>query len=483
MLRNLTINQINRLLKRREASAVEITKDYLKRAKDLNKRINAIITLMEDYALTQAKEVDKLLDNDIEISPLAGVPLAVKDNILIEGEKCTAASKILENYIATYDATVIKKLKELKVIFLSKTNLDEFAMGSSTENSFFGPTKNPFDETRVPGGSSGGSAAAVALDMAVCALGSDTGGSIRQPAAFCGIVGLKPTYGRVSRYGLIAMASSLDQIGPLTKNVEDAEILFKAIAGKDKFDSTTVDEDIVLKNQRKIISIKDLKIGVPKEYFGKGLDADIEKLIKEKIKELEMMGAKVKEISLPYSSYALAVYYLLMPAEVSANLARFDGIRYGFSKICDKKSDDMSIKDIYFSSRTEGFGNETRRRIMLGTYVLSRGYYDAYYLKALRMRNLIKRDFDKAFDDIDLIITPTTPTPPFKIGEKINDPLKMYLEDIYTVPVNIAGLPAMSLPIGFVERDGNKLPVGLQIIAPPFCENLLFEIGKIIEKL
>jgi len=478
---NLTISQINKLLKTHEASAVEIIKDYLKRIKELNKKVNAFITVMDDFALAQAKEVDNKINQDLPLNLLSGIPMAIKDNILIEGELCTAGSKILSNYRAVYDATVIKKLKSLNVIFIGKTNLDEFAMGSSTENSFFGPTKNPYDFNRVAGGSSGGSAVAVAMDMAVCALGSDTGGSVRQPAAFCGVIGLKPTYGSVSRYGLIAMASSLDQIGPFAKTIEDIEIVFKAISGIDKFDSTTVDSNL-LKPQKIIKTIKELKIGLPKEYFIGGMDKDIENVLKEKIKEIEKSGVKIKEISLPHSKYALSVYYLIMPCEVSANLARFDGIRYGKSAL-NENLENLDLRDIYYLSRTKGFGDEVRRRIILGTYALSAGYYNAYYLKALKVRTLIKQDFDKAFKEVDLILAPTTPTPAFKIGEKTDNPLSMYLSDIFTVPANIAGIPAISMPIGFVEREGVKLPVGMQIIGPHFSEDLIFEIGKFIEKI
>ena len=410
-----------------------------------------------------------------EISALSGIPMAVKDNILVEDVRCTAGSKILENYIAPYDAQVVKKLKEKEVVILGKTNLDEFAMGSSTENSAFGSTRNPHDLTRVPGGTSGGSAAAVAANLCSFALGSDTGGSIRQPASFCGVVGLKPTYGAVSRFGLIAFASSLDQIGPLTKTVEDARIVFEAISGKDPLDSTSV--EINLKSE--ILSLKSIKIGVPKEYFIKGIDPEVEKVIKAAIKKYEEMGAKIEEVSLPHTEYALPCYYVIVPSEASANLARYDGIKYGYSKISNLKSQISNLLDVYLKSRGEGLGAEVRRRIMLGTYALSAGYYEAYYLRAQKVRTLIRKDFDRAFEKVDAIFTPVSPTPAFKLGEKIDDPLTMYLSDIFTVSVNLAGLPALSLPVG----KARKLPVGLQIIGKPFEENKILEIGEIFEKL
>jgi len=405
---------------------------------------------------------------------LAGIPMAVKDNMLVEDVRCTAGSKILENYIAPYDATVIKKLKVKGVVILGKTNMDEFAMGSSTENSAFFPTKNPHDLNRVPGGSSGGSAAAVAANLCAFALGSDTGGSIRQPASFCGIVGLKPTYGAVSRYGLIAFASSLDQIGPMTKTVEDCQIVFDIIKGKDELDSTSVESNL----KSEILNLKSLKIGIPKEYFVKGIDPGVEKVIKEAIKKYEEIkyeeiGAKIEEISLPHTEYALPCYYIIAPSEASANLARYDGIKYGYST---KKAKDLM--EVYLKSKEEGFGAEVRRRVMLGSYVLSAGYYEAYYLRAQKVRTLIRDDFNKAFQKVDVIFTPVSPTPAFKFGEKIDDPLKMYLSDIFTAPINLAGLPAISIPGG---RVGN-LPIGFQIIGKPFEEEKIFEVAKIYER-
>ncbi|MEK7555257.1 MAG: Asp-tRNA(Asn)/Glu-tRNA(Gln) amidotransferase subunit GatA [Patescibacteria group bacterium] len=467
-LQNLTIKKFHQGLINKEFSASEITKEFFDYIDGKDSNINAYLRLTKDLAMSQAKAVDTDLATGKNLDILAGAPLAIKDNILIEGELTTAASKILENYRASYDATVIKKLKDKGAVFLGKTNLDEFAMGSSTENSAFGPTKNPFDLERVPGGSSGGSAAAVAVDMALAALGSDTGGSIRQPASFCGVVGLKPTYGAVSRYGLIAMASSLDQIGPITKTVGDAEILFDVIKGKDKLDSTSIKP----KTQNLKPKTSNYTIGLPKEYFAGGLDKDVAIAVDEAIKNLKGMGIKFKEISLPHTKYALSCYYIIMPAEVSANLARFDGIRYPQPKTYNLKP--KTLLDVYLKTRGEGFGEEVKRRIILGTFVLSSGYYDAYYTKAQKVRNLIKQDFDKAFKEVDVILTPVAPTPAFKINEKTKDPLSMYLSDIFTIPVNLAGLPAISIPVNLKP----KLPVGFQLIGNYFREADILEIGK-----
>ena len=467
-MNNLTITQAHKGLLEKKFSALELTKFFLNKIKKEDRKISSFITVTDDLALSQAKEVDKLISAGKKIPILAGVPVAVKDNILVERIKATCASKILENYVAPYDATCIKKLKELGAVILGKTNLDEFAMGSSTEHSAFFPTKNPHDLTRVPGGTSGGSAAAVAANLSCYALGSDTGGSIRQPASFCGVVGLKPTYGAVSRYGLIAFASSLDQIGPITKTAEDAQIVFNAISGKDELDSTSV-ESPKIENYK--LKIENLRIGIPKEYFIKGMDSEVEKIVKQAIKKIEEMGAKIEEISLPHTEYALPIYYIIMPSEASANLARYDGIRYGLSK------SNGDLLSVYLKSRAEGFGDEVKRRIMLGTYALSAGYYDAYYLKAQKVRTLIRHDFDKAFNKVDAIFTPTSPFTAFKLGEKIKDPLSMYLSDIFTASVNLVGLPAVSVPIGFK----GKLPVGLQIIGKSFEENKILEISKIYE--
>lgn len=473
-LNQLTILSVHQGLKKKKFSSQELTKDCLTKIKKSNKEINAFITVLEKQALKQAEEIDKKIKIQGVDNFLTGIPLGIKDNILIQDVVCTAGSKILENYQAIYDATVIKKLKKAGAIFLGKTNLDEFAMGSSTESSAFGPTKNPINLSYIPGGSSGGSAAAVAANMCLAALGSDTGGSVRQPAGFCGVVGLKPTYGRVSRYGLIAMASSLDQIGPLTKNIEDAEILFKTIKGKDDFDATSVevkDEDPGKMKTKKI------KIGLPKEYFIQGLDSQIKEVINNLIKKWQKQDAEFIEVSLPHASLALACYYIIMPAEVSSNLARYDGIKYGFSTNGENKN----LLDVYLDSRTTGFGEEVKRRIMLGAYTLSAGYYQDYYLQAQKVRTLIKKDFEKLFQekDIDCLLTPISPTLPWKLGEKINNPLSMYLADVYTVSANLAGLPALSLPIGKID----DWPVNGQLIGNYFQESKILHLGKMIEKL
>jgi len=460
----MTIKALHEALKNKKVSAREVVISYLDKIKEKNGELNVYLEVFENDALKQAKEIDERIASGETPGELWGVPLAIKDNILIRGKIASAASKILGNYVASYDACVVEKLKKAGAIFLGRTNMDEFAMGSSTENSAYGPTKNPREASRVPGGSSGGSAAAVAGGLAMAALGSDTGGSIRQPAAFCGVVGLKPTYGAVSRYGLIAMASSLDQIGPIAQTVEDAEILFKAIRGKDEMDSTSLE----IRNSK--LEIK--KIGIPKEYFSAGgvsafgggdsLDPQIQKTIDEIVKKLSQ-NYEIREISLPHTKYALACYYVIMPAEVSSNMARYDGIRYGV------RQDAENLAETYKKSRGSGIGLEVRRRILLGTYVLSAGYYDAYYARAQKVRCLIAEEFKSAFEEVDVILAPTAPTPPFKIGEKINDPLTMYLSDIYTIPANLAGVPALTLPSG------------AQLVAPHFEEKKLFEVGKFIE--
>jgi len=468
-LNKLTIKQAHQGLLKKAFSAVELTEAVLNQIKRRDKDIYAYLLLTEELALSQAKRIDKKIANKEKIGLLAGIPVAVKDIILVEGVRCTAGSKILENYIAPYDATVIKKLKQAGTVIVGKTNLDEFAMGSSTENSAFGLTKNPHDLERVPGGSSGGSAAALASDQCIYALGSDTGGSIRQPASFCGVVGLKPTYGRISRYGLIAFASSLDQIGLMAKTAEDAQIVFETIKGKDEMDSTSLNPS---SEKAKVkFQIKDLKIGLPKEYFIKGIDPAVEKLVKKAISQYEKMGAKVMEVSLPHTEYALAVYYIIQPAEASANLARYDGIKYGLSKEAN------DLLGVYLQTRQKGFGDEVRRRIILGTYTLSAGYYEAYYLKAQKVRTLIKEDFIKAFEKVDVLMGPVAPTTAFKLGEKINDPVAMYLADIYTVAINLAGLPGISIPCGKV----GKLPVGLQIIGQQFDDEKIIKIAQAYE--
>ena len=475
----LTISEIHQGLKERKFSAQEITQAYLERIRSQDKEIGAFLIVSEELALNQAKEVDKMIAQNQELSISTGIPAAIKDNILVEGLKCTAGSKILENYLSPYSATCVEKLREQKVIILGKTNLDEFAMGSSTEHSAFKKTRNPNDLTRVPGGSSGGSAAAVKAGECCFALGSDTGGSIRQPACFCGVVGLKPTYGAVSRYGLIAFASSLDQIGPITKNVEDCEIVFNVIKGKDIYDSTSVELEPRPQSSGSKFQISKIRIGIPKEYFTEGIEPEVRKVIEEAIKKIEKEGAKIEEISLPHTKYALACYYIVATSEASANLARYDGIKYGKSEIRNQKSEVHNLMDVYLKTRGEGFGQEVKRRIMLGTYALSAGYYEAYYLRAQKVRTLIKQDFEKNFEKVDFILTPVSPFLPFKIGEKIDDPLKMYLSDIFTVSSNLAGLPALSLPCGKV----GELPVGVQIIGKPFSEPAIFQLGKFLEKI
>ena len=473
-IKELDIKSAHQHLVNGDFSAQELTQECLNTIKEKNKDINAYIEVFEKMALEQAREADKRIKGK-KYSELTGIPLAIKDNILIKGQKVSAGSKILENYTATYDSTVIKKLKDAGAVFLGRTNMDEFAMGSSTETSAFGITKNSLDVKRVPGGSSGGSASAVAMNSCMGALGSDTAGSIRQPSSFCGLVGLKPTYGSVSRSGLIALGSSLDVIGPMGKTISDIEIIFEAIKGKDKLDSTTIEENKKTKKQE--IKI----IGVP-SFVNEtdGLDNFAKNNFNESIKKLESLGYKIKKISLPNIKYAVPSYYIILPAEASANLARFDGVRYGLHKDGENGIDD------YFKTRGAGFGKEVRRRIILGTYVLSAGYYDAYYGKAQTVRELIKKDFEDVFNPsngetgVDAIITPTTTGPAFKIGEKINDPIKMYLEDIFTVPANHAGLPAISIPSN-KKLDGSfdgGLPLGLQVIAPQMDESVLFEIGK-----
>jgi len=471
-LTELTIKQAHEGLKNKEFTSVDLTRAYLEKIKKSD--LNSFISFDEDFALKQAAEADAAFAKSFgepkkKISMLTGIPCAIKDAIMVEGQKCTAASKILENYVASYDATVIKKLYEAGAVILGKTNTDEFTMGSSTENSAFGVTKNPYDKTRVAGGSSGGSAAAVAANEACFTLGSDTGGSIRQPASLCGVVGLCPTYGSVSRYGLIAHASSLDQIGPIAKNVEDAKIVFEAICGEDKMDATSADYNF----EESKTELKGLRIGVPKEYFSEGIEPEVKKIIKDAIKKSEKAGAKIIEISLPSSEYALACYYVIDPSEISANLARFDGIKYGLSEPAE------NLLDVYLKTRGKGLGAEVKRRIIIGTYCLSSGYYDAYYKKAQEVRQLIRDDFAKAFEKVDLLFCPVSPFPAFKIGEKVDDPMSMYLADIYTIPMKLAGLPGLSMSAGKI----GDLPVGLQIIGNHFEENKILSVAEEMEKL
>ncbi|KKU91690.1 MAG: Glutamyl-tRNA(Gln) amidotransferase subunit A [Candidatus Jorgensenbacteria bacterium GW2011_GWA1_48_11] len=480
-LHDLTLKSFHAGLLRKDFSALEIARDFFDYIDLHDKKIHAYLSLLKDEAVKQASEVDVALAKEGELGFLAGAPLAIKDNMLIDGTQTTAASKILENYTAAYDAAVIGKLKAEKAVFLGKTNLDEFAMGSSTENSAYGATINPYDESRVPGGSSGGSAAAVAANMALAALGSDTGGSVRQPAAFCGVVGLKPTYGAVSRHGLIAMASSLDQIGPITKTVEDAAILFQAIRGKDEFDSTSVNnayEDIL--EPPELEKIRKLKIGIPKEYFTNDLESGVAEAVEQAIRNFKSLKIEFKEVSLPHTKYALSVYYIIMPAEVSTNLARFDGIRYARLKEAEKAK---NLLEIYLEQKSRGFGAESKRRILLGTFVLSAGYYDAYYGKAQRVRRLIKNDFDSAFKEVDVILAPTTPDAAFKLGEKTADPLQMYLSDIFTIPASLTGLPAISIPVKKYSLADRELPVGFQLIGRPFREKDILDLGQFYEKI
>jgi len=486
-LSKLTIESARKGMIKKEFTCTELIRAYFDKIKKDNKEINNFLEITEKLAIEQAKKIDDKMERGEKIEGLEGIPIAIKDNILVDGYKCTAGSKILENYKAVYDATVIKQLKDAGAIIIGKTNLDEFAMGSSTENSAYGVVKNPLDKTRVPGGSSGGSAAAVAANHCLGAIGSDTGGSVRQPASFCGVVGYKPSYGMVSRYGLIAMSSSLDQIGTFAKTAEDAKLIFDTIKGKDVLDSTTVDvTKFPPATQASLLALRagqNLKIGVPKEYFEEGINPEVKEKIKKAIDLFKNIGAEIKTISLPLTDYALAAYYIIMPAEVSANLARFDGIKYGYSsKAQNSKAKSQNLMEHYLETRAEGFGDEPRRRIILGTYVLSAGYRDAYYNKAQKVRALIKKEFDEAFnpsaDGVDVILTPTAPTPAFKIGDK-KDPLSMYLSDVYTTPASLAGLPAISVPCGEVEN----MPIGLQIIGPQFYDEFVFEIAQAFEQL
>lgn len=469
-LTNLTIAQAHNGLQNKDFSAVELARAYLAQIKKTDGEIGAYLTVTEELALGQAAEADKKIAQGGGFPSLCGVPCSIKDAIMVEGQTCSAGSRILKNYIAPYDATVIKKLKKEGAVILGKTNLDEFAMGVSTENSAFKTTKNPNDLSRVAGGSSGGSAASVASRQACYSLGSDTGGSIRLPASFCGIVGLNPTYGAVSRYGLAALASSLDQIGPMAKTVEDCRIVFEAIEGKDPLDATSAD----CKLQIADCDLRGCRVGVPKEYFGEGLNAEVKKIIEKAIKKAEENGAKIVEISLPNSKYAIAAYYIIVPSEASSNLARYDGIKYGLSR-----QEAENLLAVYLKSRGEGFGAEPKRRILLGTHSLSSGYYDAYYKKAQEIRALVKQDFYSAFEKVDFIFSPVSPTTAFKIGEKVGDPLSLYLMDIYTGPVKLAGIPAVSIPAGTAEG----LPVGLQIMGNYFEEGKLLAVAEAMEKL
>lgn len=471
-MKNLTLHEASTLLQSKKTSSVELTKNIFEHLEKVEDKVKAFITITKEEALKQAHEADKKLKEG-KGTALTGVPLVIKDNMCTAGILTTCASKILYNYIAPYDATVVAKLKEMGAVMVGKSNMDEFAMGSSTENSAMHPTHNPWDLNAVPGGSSGGSAAAVAADECFAALGSDTGGSIRQPASFCGVVGLKPTYGRVSRYGLVAFASSLDQIGPLTKDVTDSAIMLNAISGYDPKDSTSANMQVPDYRKALVVDAKGLKVGVIKELMGKGIDASVKAAIKEAIKTYEKLGAKIEEVSMPTFEYAVATYYIIAPSEASSNLARYDGVKYGL-----RSKEHKDLMTMYFNTRAEGFGQEVKRRIMLGTYALSAGYYDAFYLKALKARTLMKQDFEKAFSKVDVLISPTAPSVAFKIGEKVSDPLSMYISDIATIPINLAGLPAISIPCGM---DG-KLPIGLQIIGKAFDEAAILRAAYAFEQ-
>ena len=470
----LTVHELVEKLKNKELTATDITKAYAERIKEKEPQVEAFVTTLTDEAIAQAEDIDKKIEAGEIEGNLAGIPIGIKDNICTKGIKTTCSSRMLENFVSPYSATVIEKLNNENMINLGKLNMDEFAMGGSTETSYFKKTKNPWNLTKVPGGSSGGSAAAVASNMVPWALGSDTGGSIRQPASFCGVVGLKPTYGLVSRYGLVAFASSLDQIGPITKDVKDSAILLNLIAGHDERDTTSVDmekKDYVkaLKND-----VKGLKIGVPKEFFGEGINAEVKASLEKAIEKYKELGAEVEEFSLDIAQYALATYYIIACAEASSNLGRFDGIRYTY-----RTPEFKDLKEIYKKSRSEGFGAEVKRRIILGTYVLSSGYYDAYYKKAQQVRTLVKNEFDKAFENYDVILIPTSPSVAFGIGEKSNNPLEMYLADICTVSVNIAGLPGISIPCGV---DSNGMPIGMQLIGNKFCEETILNAAYTYEQ-
>jgi aspartyl-tRNA(Asn)/glutamyl-tRNA(Gln) amidotransferase subunit A len=467
-LNDLTIHAAHELLAAKKISSVELTKTYLDHIKAVDAKVRALVTVTEEHALAQAKKADEMIAAG-KANPLTGVPMILKDNMSTKGIKTTCSSKMLENFVPPYDATVVEKLNHAGAVVIGKANMDEFAMGSSTENSAFFTTHNPWDLERVPGGSSGGSAAGVAAGEAVYALGSDTGGSIRQPAGFCNVTGLKPTYGRVSRYGLVAFASSLDQIGPLTKDALDAALVMNVISGHDKADSTSAAEAVPDYTKGLSKDIKGMKIGIPKEYFVAGMAPEVENVMKEAVRQLESLGAKVDwNVSLPMTPNALAVYYIIAPSEASANLARYDGSKYGYSY-----QDTDSMWEGMEKSKQLGFGPEVKRRIMLGTYALSSGYYDAFYLKAQKVRTLIRREFDAAFEKYDALVTPTSPTLPFKIGEKADDPIQMYLSDVCTLPINIAGIPGISIPAGFAKG----LPIGMQIIGKPFAEDTLFKIS------
>jgi len=469
----LTVESTRTAIREKQFTAGRLVEDFYNKIKAEDPAIHAYLTLCEDRAMQRARRIDDLAGKGDPLPPLAGVPVAIKDVMVTKGLRSTAGSKILENFVPPYDCTAVGRLETAGAIVLGKTNCDEFAMGSSNENSAYGAVRNPRDHSRVPGGSSGGSAAAVAAGTAIAALGSDTGGSIRQPAAFCGVVGLMPTYGRVSRYGLIAFASSLDHIGPLTKTVKDAAIVLRYIAGRDPRDSTSADVPVPDYEQEIEKPVKGLRLGVPKEYFGEGLDAEVRAAVETAIQQLAEDGCEIVPVSLPHTPYAIPTYYVIATAEASSNLARYDGVRYGYRSPRAK-----TLSEMYRKSRDEGFGAEVKRRIMLGTYALSSGYYDAYYLKAQKVRTLLARDFEQAFSQVDAIVTPTTPTAAFKLGEKADDPLAMYLADIYTVVADLVGIPGISVPCG---QTKSGLPIGLQILGKHFDEGTILRLGHAVE--
>ncbi len=472
-LHSLTVHELRPLMVKKEIKVSEVVQAYLERIETLDSKVNAYLTVMGELALREAALYDEGR-KDLNRSSLAGVPLGIKDVLCMRGTKTTCGSKMLENFVAPYDATVIEWVKRSGAIFLGKTNMDEFAMGSSNENSAFGPTRNPWNLNKVPGGSSGGSAAAVAAGLCAASLGTDTGGSIRQPASFCGVVGLKPTYGRVSRYGLVAFASSLDQVGPITRDVQDAALLLQTIAGYDSRDTTSVNLPVPDYVEGLKKSIAGVKLGIPREYMIEGIHPDVALSMEKAIKTFRELGAETVEVSLPHTDYGVAAYYIIAPAEASSNLARYDGVKYGH-----RSTGAQDLLSLYRKSRSEGFGAEVKRRIMLGTYVLSSGYYDAYYKKASQVRTLIRNDFIEAFEKCDALITPVAPIPPFHIGEKADDPLQMYLSDVFTLPASLAGIPGISIPCGF---SGDNMPIGLQILGPHFTEEFILRVAHQFEQ-
>ncbi|MEE9194176.1 MAG: Asp-tRNA(Asn)/Glu-tRNA(Gln) amidotransferase subunit GatA [Thermodesulfobacteriota bacterium] len=474
-IKNITIKETAALIKDKKISPVELTKAFLERIETVDKDLNTYITVLSDQALKTAESAENEIMKGNYLGPLHGVPIGLKDIFVMKDVAATCGSKMLENFISPYDATVTTRIKKSGAVILGKNNMDEFAMGSSNETSFFGPVRNPWNTGKVPGGSSGGSASATAAGLCTASLGTDTGGSIRQPAALCGVTGLKPTYGRVSRYGMIAFASSLDQAGPLTRSVEDAAIILNTISGRDKLDSTSVDVPVPDFTKNLNGDIKGMKIGIPKEYFVDGMDNDVEKAVLKAIQDIKSLGAEIVEISLPHTKYAISTYYIIAPCEASSNLARYDGVRYGY-----RTPDADSLRDLFFRSRSEGFGEEVKRRIMLGTYALSSGYYDAYYLKSQKVRTLIREDFKKAWETVDVIVAPTTPETAFNINEKTDDPIKMYLSDVLTIPCNIAGIPGLSTPCGF---SSDNLPIGLQILGKSFDEDSILRVAHAYEKV